>query len=59
MPEFICLKGKHNIVTDALCQLELDTPEFLTPAIMHDMHYLTDHYAVMISQQMPFHYNMN
>ena len=30
MPEFIYLKGKHNIVTDALCQLELDTPEFNT-----------------------------
>ena len=30
MPEFIYLKGEHNIVTDALCQLELDMPEFNT-----------------------------
>jgi hypothetical protein len=44
-PEFIYLKGEHNIVADALSRLELDDSP-TTPEEMHDIHYLADHFAL-------------
>jgi hypothetical protein len=44
-PEFIYIKGEHNIVADALSRLELDTTP-TTPQQLHDIHYLADHFAL-------------
>jgi RNase H-like domain found in reverse transcriptase len=44
-PELIYLKGDTNIVADALSRLEL-LPSATPPHIMHDMHYLADHFSL-------------
>jgi Integrase zinc binding domain/RNase H-like domain found in reverse transcriptase len=44
-PEFIYLKGEHNIVADALSRLELDGSTTTSDEI-HDIQYLADHFAL-------------
>jgi hypothetical protein len=60
-PEFIYLKGETNIVADALSRLELVTPSH-SPADMHDLHYLADHFGLhdddLPADAYPLHYKL-
>jgi hypothetical protein len=59
-PEFLYLKGEHNIVADALSRLELVTTTEHSSGEQHDIHYLADHFGLedddLPADAYPLHY---
>jgi hypothetical protein len=63
-PEFIYLKGEHNIIANALNQLELNmpvqTPE-MSQLVIRNLFYMADHFTLEVDD-LPddaFLYNIN
>ena len=60
-PELICLKGKTNIMADALSKLEINMSKIQSED-MQNMHYKTEHFALddtdLSDDAYPLHYKL-